>query len=652
MPHQSTSFSGACAYCRAKKLKCDKNARVCSNCERARIPCIEIDPVSGEQYERGYIADLKMRVAYLRAQVNSPYSQALPDSVSAFSTPAEPQAQAISPNVKSVAGSSSILTEPSKFADGSIFSLGHLVAAALSTQFSQGSTSLFQTRFQLQPQADSTEISLSDEDNLPPLSVACDLVDAYFEVGFHRVSPFMNKSQTYQQIERLYDNRSSSGSDLQRKNDLYQLFMIFAVSLPYSKRMSSSKSPIHYYASAMQYAEEALSHTDGDTQIQNTMLLLVFAHQHATGIGSRWKLARQAMRICVQLGYHKARSKPLDPVTEQRRRRLFWCCYVQERFAACGLGRPIAIADSDITVAMPDYVCLDDLQERLDTSTPNGAEVAVLNRQAQLRKISAKVHEQLYARRDATNTSFQAKAEAATLLNAELEQWHVAHAEISTIPHSPCIFHTTEYMDVNFYRERLFIYSALVVPTGQEAHSFKPDVTYLRLCLDPAVQIIFLYQTLLVKGVKTVLWTWIQDILRSGFMILYCGIHISNILNSRDEITSSITTDHIPEPSSVIKALDDCRQMLKDISLQWSAVTPHWVAFDRLSCEVRKLIENSSAPEAWQNGQGEGDDEIAMNLATGQGFWDVPMDISYWDDLLDGDVNMNEVFGFDMNTFS
>ncbi|KAM0454691.1 hypothetical protein ACHAO4_004501 [Trichoderma viride] len=376
----------------------------------------------------------------------------------------------------------------------------------------------------------------------------------------------------------------------------------------------------------MQYAEEVLSHTDGETQIQNTMLLLVFAHQHATGIGSRWKLARQAMRICVQLGYHKAPSRPLDPITEQRHRRLFWCCYVQERFAACGLGRPLAITDSDITVAMPDYVRLDDLQEGLDTSTPNGAEVAVLNRQAQLRRISAKVHEQLYGRRDATNTSFQTKAEAAILLNAELDQWHITHAEISTISQSPCIFHTREYMDVNFYRERLFIYSALVVPTGQEAHSFKPDVTYLRLCLDPAVQIIFLYQTLLVKGVKTVL--------------------------CREEIASSIATDHIPEPSSVIKALDDCRQMLKDISLKWTAVTPHWVAFDRLSCEVRKLIENSSAPGTSQSEQGEGDGEIAMNLATSQGLWDVPMDISYWDDLLDGDVNMNEVFGFDMNTFS
>jgi hypothetical protein len=134
-------------------------------------------------------------------------------------------------------------------------------------------------------------------------------------------------------------------------------------------------------------------------------------------------------------------------------------------------------------------------------------------------------------------------------------------------------------------------------------------------------------------------------------MILYCGIHISNILNSRGEIASSIATDRIPEPSSVIKALDDCRHMLKDISLKWTAITPHWVAFDRLSCEVRKLIENSSTSETLPSRQGEGDDEFSLNLAPDQGLWDVPMDISYWDDLLDGDVNMNEVFGFDMNTF-
>ncbi|UKZ77924.1 hypothetical protein TrVFT333_005656 [Trichoderma virens FT-333] len=178
MPRQLTNFSGACAHCRSKKLKCDRNARVCANCDRAKTPCIEIDPISGEQYERGYIEDLKARAAYLRAayfqaKANSPYSQAVPPNVS---TPVELQGHGISPNVKSIAGSSSKATGTPRFTDGSIFSLGHLVAAALSMHFPQGMG--FQAGSLLQPQTDGIEISLSDEDNLPPLSVACDLTDA------------------------------------------------------------------------------------------------------------------------------------------------------------------------------------------------------------------------------------------------------------------------------------------------------------------------------------------------------------------------------------------------------------------------------------------------------------------------------------------
>lgn len=57
------------------------------------------------------------------------------------------------------------------------------------------------------------------------------------------------------------------------------------------------------------------------------------------------------MRICVRQGYHR---KPAHPeaslIMEEERRRLFWCCYVQERFAACHLGRPVAIAEREITV--------------------------------------------------------------------------------------------------------------------------------------------------------------------------------------------------------------------------------------------------------------------------------------------------------------
>jgi hypothetical protein len=65
-----------------------------------------------------YLADLKARAAYLRAQVNGPRAQALQASIS---TPMGLQEQSISPNMRSIAGSSSKTTETPKFADGSIF---------------------------------------------------------------------------------------------------------------------------------------------------------------------------------------------------------------------------------------------------------------------------------------------------------------------------------------------------------------------------------------------------------------------------------------------------------------------------------------------------------------------------------------------------
>ncbi|KAK5987468.1 Pyrimidine pathway regulatory 1-like protein [Cladobotryum mycophilum] len=581
-------------------------------------------------------ADLKARAARLKAMMNESSTNP-PDSRP--TAPANTEGQDASRNVIVSKVSLPSLTRNPKFSDGSIFSLGHLVAAALSMQFRNGSG--FRIGPPTQPQAGNIDIVPDGDQDLPPL----------LEVGFHRVSPFIRRRQVYEQIERLYDHRSTTSSSLERRNDMFQLFMILAIGAPFAKRKRPEMAPIRYYASAMRYAD-VLSETTGDIQIQNTLFLLVFAHQHAIGIGSRWKLARQAMRICLQLGYHKASTRPLDPIAEQMRRRLFWCCYVQERYAARGLGRPMVIAESDITIEFPDHINLDDERNGLVPDPFNRSEVSVLNRQAQLRRISTKVRAELYTRRDLAQVEFQTRAEIANRLSAELEQWRVLHAECSITPYSKCIFETREYMDVNYYRERMFIYSALVVPTGSELHAFRPDVHYLRLCLEPAVQIIFLYQVMLQKGIQTTLWTLVQDILRSGFMTLYCGIHISNILSDCEKIGSP-TAPNLPEPSVLIKALDDCRQMLRDISLKWTAVSPHWVAFDRLAGEVKQLIEGSSKSNTPVNQIGEGTTSMVMNhQMNSSGLWDIPMDMAYWDDLLDGDINMNEVFGFDFNVFA
>ncbi|KAL2678775.1 hypothetical protein Neosp_009526 [[Neocosmospora] mangrovei] len=86
-------------------------------------------------------------------------------------------------------------------------------------------------------------------------------------------------------------------------------------------------------------------------------------------------------------------------------------------------------------------------------------------------------------------------------------------------------------------------------------------------------------------------------------------------------------------------------------------VTPHLLAFDRLSEEVKRLsgVPKPTVPSGAQ-------DEIPVtNLymhsdnvpLDGQlTFWNVPLDVSSWDVMLDGDIDMQAVFGNDFDAFN
>ena len=156
---------------------------------------------------------------------------------------------------------------------------------------------------------------------------------------------------------------------------------------------------------------------------------------------------------------------------------------------------------------MPDDVHLDsvgnDQRPRLIPIVKS--EVSVLIRQARLRKISTMVRAELYTQRHSGPDALVMRELSARQLDAELTQWRIQHIE-STVPLSQCVFDTVEYMDINFHRERLFIYSALALPYEWGEHSFKPDIKHLRCCLESAVQIVGLFQILLDRGVVIPLW--------------------------------------------------------------------------------------------------------------------------------------------------
>lgn len=142
-------------------------------------------------------------------------------------------------------------------------------------------------------------------------------------------------------------------------------------------------------------------------------------------------------------------------------------------------------------------------------------------------------------------------------------------------------------------------------------------------------------------------------------MILYCGIHLPPISDSRIVPSSGMVQQQPPEgqeePLLIRASIDTSQRILGEICQQWETVHPHRIAFQRLSDEVKRMMDarswnhapnlperDDSLPELPMEEVMEGTYDVNGNL------WDVPFDVSTWDGLVEGDMDMRDVFGFDL----
>lgn len=145
-----------------------------------------------------------------------------------------------------------------------------------------------------------------------------------------------------------------------------------------------------------------------------------------------------------------------------------------------------------------------------------------------------------------------------------------------------------------------------------------------------------------------------QDVLRSGFTLLYCGIYIPLFLLQPGQ---GELTEMGPESAIIIQGMDNCKTMLQNLSRKWLAVTPHLLAFDRLSDEVKRLsrVPKPPVPSAARNEIPVTNSYLHSDIVPLDGqltFWNVPLDVSSWDAMLDGDIDMQAVFGNDFDAFN
>lgn len=418
---------------------------------------------------------------------------------------------------------------------------------------------------------------------LPALGDAVELLELYFQ-ALHVTVPFMRRDDVFAQLERLYTcNPAYTGED--KTQDLFQVHMVLAIGAMRPAGRWEEDCARDHYMTAMKM-EPLLTEQPAFAQVQNLLLVFVFATLHDVGTASTWGIIRQVMRICVKYGFHSRETAESDLVREQLRRRIFWSAYISDRHCSQNLGRPVALSEEDITIELP--INQDDARIRkgdLNAAAGQYTEVTNLIRHTLLRRLgtNARIALNRLSREKAALTE---QVESARNWTDALEAWYNS----SIVKQNPSnAYETKEYLDINFHRERMKFLSYLVVPSeaweAWEAPATARIEDLWQYTLS-ARQILLAYKKQSNDGFLAPNWTYVQDVLKSGFGILYCALRIPEQRRRNREGSGLLDS----ELDTVVAALRLCGEILTRIVGQWQTVKRHASAFIQMSEAVLEHI--------------------------------------------------------------
>jgi hypothetical protein len=142
----------------------------------------------------------------------------------------------------------------------------------------------------------------------------------------------------------------------------FKLKMVLAIGLQkYSRKYEIMADS--YFLAGLQHVDAVLDPMDHST-LQCLLVMVQYALVKPTRIAA-YHIVGLCVRLCIQLGYHQERTimlsdRPLDPITKDMRRRLFWTLASMEYGLSHVLGRPSAFATSDAYVDVKFYESVDD----------------------------------------------------------------------------------------------------------------------------------------------------------------------------------------------------------------------------------------------------------------------------------------------------
>jgi hypothetical protein len=511
----------ACQKCRVRKVKCDRQAPKCANCTKGNVACIIVDPATGEQYARDYIRQLEDQEADLKARLSEGPGERSEARDATTVRSEESEASPTGPPAGPPTGGSNA-SHTGFVGDGS--GLGFLHSILSETKW-QRHRSRILNQLATRPRIQKLHLAPNP---LPALQEAEKLVENYF-TRFHIHHTFLLRQEVLSIFNRVYDSSITS-----LEQDRFRLLMVFAISATTRYRAGIiNEHPYGYFMAAENYLGRIPLIKDIDA-IQNLLLVARFGMYHHIGT-SLWEISQLCMRQCIECRLHLRPTQALDPLTEQHRRRIFWECYVLDRYSSGILGRPFAIKESDTNLLLPcdasDEHILDSSVQSLDMvpeSEPHPTELSVFIFGIKLRRISSRIHSTFYTNRcptldrEAKSSDFKSIGHVYTAFaqcRKELVDWR-ATAPIFLSPRS--LYERSEWHDFLFEKDLLLLARGAMhnVPSKPYAGAAVKEI--LMTCHVSASRIIELYADLMAK--RAITWTrsYFQVIFTAGLTVIFC----------------------------------------------------------------------------------------------------------------------------------
>ncbi|PGH13967.1 hypothetical protein AJ80_06107 [Polytolypa hystricis UAMH7299] len=376
----------ACDRCRSKKIRCDGVRPCCSQCANVGFECKTSDKLSRRAFPRGYTESLEDRVRSLEAEVrelkglldekdekidmlsrlqsfSSPSSRkASPpssstttttkttDSTSSFNDERKSSTSSERDDLIRVQHSTSLLRKPTRDSPftGPSSTKAFIDAFTHKLENSGKSSSTFSTEALLSPP--SVPVWRRQDtvpSKTPPRLVSDQLINIFFQ-EWAPLYPVVHRPT----ILKLYGHYTTNPEAFQDdKYALAQLNLIFGIAA-ISSTSRIPQDPAFFEHNWIPKLD-ALSHDISLSALQCYVLAQIY-YMVKADYKTLLKYRGLAVGICHQLGLHQSQKRfSFNPLSSETRKKVFWCQYVLDRFAAALTGLPVLMAESDICVEYP-----------------------------------------------------------------------------------------------------------------------------------------------------------------------------------------------------------------------------------------------------------------------------------------------------------